>query len=182
RAIAAGAAASAPIVTVGVPRALYVNAHGGGLRGAVFTGQMLARADDATCGAFGERVAAFSGVSGGSVGIATYLLARQELMARGGWKGCERGTSGAPGEPTKTPLADIVTGALVQDHLSAAIGRLVAWDALSLPPIRGRALLDSWDDALTGALVARFSGTRADYAGFALPLAALDGGFAVAPA
>ena len=203
RAVAAGAAASAPIVTAGAPRALYVNAHGGGLRAAVFTAQVLARADDATCGAFGEQVAAFSGVSGGSVGIATYLLARQELVARGGWSDCERAVSGtpaqsAPGRPkpaepprgaaseasvgaNKTPLADIVTGALVQDHLSAAIGRLVAWDTLSLPPIRGRALLDSWADALSSALVAHFKGTRADYAGFALPLAALNGGFAVAP-
>jgi hypothetical protein len=187
-----------------VSRGLYVNAHGGGLRAAVFTAQVLARADDATCGAFGEQVAAFSGVSGGSVGIATYLLARQELMARGGWSGCDRAASGPPAEsppgrpkPTAsprgaaseagvganaTPLADIVTGALVQDHLSAAIGRMVAWDTLSLPPIRGRALLASWDDALTGALLAQFKGARADYVGFALPLAALNGGFAAPPA
>ena len=67
------------------PRRCNVNAHGGGLRAAVFTAQVLARADDATCGGFGKQVAAFSGVSGGSVGIATYLLARQELVARGGW-------------------------------------------------------------------------------------------------
>ena len=53
------------------------NAHGGGLRAAAFTAQVLAGADDASCGRFGEQVAAYSGVSGGSLGIATYLVARQ---------------------------------------------------------------------------------------------------------
>jgi predicted acylesterase/phospholipase RssA len=172
------AAASAPTV----PRALYVNAHGGGLRAAVFTAQVLARADDATCGAFGAQVAAFSGVSGGSVGIATYLLARQELVARGGWGSC----AGAPaGTPAKTPLADIVTGTLVQDHLSLAISRMLAVDAPHLwgSPTRGKALLRSWDDALIASLGAHFTGTKADaFTGFALPLAALNGGFAKAPA
>ena len=62
QALPAAAAASAPTAA----RALYVNAHGGGLRAAVFTAQVLARADDATCGAFGQQVAALSGVSGGS--------------------------------------------------------------------------------------------------------------------
>jgi uncharacterized membrane protein len=176
---AAGAAVPAAAASAPVPRALYVNAHGGGLRAAVFTAQVLARADDATCGAFGEQVAAFSGVSGGSVGIATYLLARQTLVARGGWGDCHRD---APDKPRRTPLADIVTNVLVQDHLSPAIGRMVAWDTLSLPPIRGGALLDSWNDALTSALAAHFKGTQPhDYAGFALPLARLSGGFAVAP-
>ena len=172
------AAASAPAV----PRTLYVNAYGGGLRAAVFTAQVLARADDASCGAFGKQVAAFSGVSGGSVGIATYLVARQELMARGGWAGCVRDSEGAP---AKTPLADIVTGALVQDHLSPVISRMLAVDLPHLwgSPVRGQALLDSWNGALTTSLTTHFAGTHADdYAGFALPLAALNGGFATVPA
>jgi hypothetical protein len=174
---AGAAAASAPAPA----RSLYVNAHGGGLRAAVFTAQVLARADDATCGAFGERVAAFSGVSGGSLGIATYLVARQELQARGGWGTCVRGGNGAP---ATTPLADIVTGALVQDHLSPVISRMLAVDAPHLwgSPIRGKALLDSWNDALIDSLLARFEGTQADaYTGLALPLAALTGGFASVP-
>ncbi len=164
------------------PRPLYVNAHGGGLRAAVFTAQVLARADDATCGAFGQKVAAFSGVSGGSVGIATYLLARQELAARGGWGACTRD---AAGKPIDTPLADIVTGALVQDHLSPVISRMLAVDAPHLwgSPVRGQALLDSWNGALIRALQARFDGTKADdFAAFALPMAALTGGLANPPA
>jgi hypothetical protein len=151
------------------------------LRAAVFTAQVLARADDATCGGFGQRVHAFSGVSGGSVGIATYLLARQELVARGGWGACTRDASG---RPLDTPLADIVTGALVQDHLSPVISRMLAVDAPHLwgSPVRGQALLDSWNGALTRSLQARFEGSRDDeFAAFALPLSALTGGLAAAP-
>ena len=173
-----GAAASAP----GPSRPLYVNAHGGGLRAAVFTAQVLARADDATCGGFGKQVAAFSGVSGGSVGIATYLLARQELVARGGWGTCARDASG---KPIDTPLADIVTGALVQDHLSPVISRMLAVDAPHLwgSPVRGQALLDSWNGALIRSLQARFDDSKADdFAAFALPMAALTGGLDVPPA
>jgi hypothetical protein len=172
------AAASAPAA----PRPLYVNAHGGGLRAAVFTAQVLARADDATCGDFGQQVGAFSGVSGGSVGIATYLLSRQELVARGGWGACARDASG---KPVDTPLADIVTGALVQDHLSPAISRMLAVDAPHLwgSPLRGQALLDSWNGALINALQARFEGHKVDdFAAFALPMAALTGGFDQPPA
>jgi len=177
-ATAPAAAASAPAQ----PRTLYVNAHGGGLRAAVFTAQVLARADDATCGAFGEQVAAFSGVSGGSVGIAAYLVARQELVARGGWPGCVRGNEGAA---AKTPLADIVTGALVQDHLSPVISRMLAVDLPHLwgSPVRGQALLDSWNGALLTSLSEHFAGSQADeYAGFTLPLGALTGGMTPAPA
>ncbi|HEX6720242.1 MAG TPA: hypothetical protein VF107_01670, partial [Burkholderiaceae bacterium] len=168
--------------TLPAPRPLYVNAHGGGLRAAVFTAQVLARADDATCGAFGQQVAAFSGVSGGSVGIATYLLARQELVARGGWGACAHD---AAGKPEHTPLADIVTGALVQDHLSPVISRMLAVDAPHLwgSPVRGQALLDSWNGALIRSLQARFEGRPVDdFAAFALPMAALTGGLAPAPA
>ena len=178
KAVPPGAAASAP----GPSRPLYVNAHGGGLRAAVFTAQVLARADDATCGGFGKQVAAFSGVSGGSVGIATYLLARQELVARGGWGTCARDASG---KPIDTPLADIVTGALVQDHLSPVISRMLAVDAPHLwgSPVRGQALLDSWNGALIRSLQARFDDSKADdFAAFALPMAALTGGLDAPPA
>jgi hypothetical protein len=50
-------------------------------------------------------------------------------------------------------------------------------------PVRGKALLDSWNSALTTSLTNHFPGLRADeVAGFALPLTALNGGFAAAPA
>jgi hypothetical protein len=121
-------------------------------------------------------------VSGGSVGIATYLLARQELVARGGWGACARD---AAGRTEHTPLADIVTGALVQDHLSPVISRMLAVDAPHLwgSPVRGQALLDSWNGALIRSLQARFEGRPADdFAAFALPMAALTGGLATPPA
>lgn len=175
-----GSAASAPAAT------LMVNAHGGGLRAAVFTAQVLARADDASCGEFGQRVGAFSGASGGSLGIATYLLARQELLVReGGWpRDCNSRESGAP---AKAPLTDIVTQALVQDHLSPVISRMLAVDAPHLPwaPVRGQALLDSWNGALIDALQTHYAKDKlpvTDIAAFALPLRALTGGFAVPPA
>jgi hypothetical protein len=55
----------------------FVAAAGGGLRAAYWTATMLAAADDRTCGEFGRHVYAYSGVSGGSLGIAAYLAQRQ---------------------------------------------------------------------------------------------------------
>lgn len=175
-------APAAPAVSTQRPlRPLYVNAHGGGLRAASFTAQVLARSDDASCGRFGSQVAAFSGVSGGSLGIATYLLARQAHVANGGWdQDC------VPGKSNATPLTDIVVRALVQDHLSPAVARMLAVDAPHLylwyGPRRGQALLDSWQDALLDALdAAPVKGTRSRM-GFELPLGDLSGGLSPAPA
>lgn len=167
------AAAEAPAL-VTAERPFYVNAYGGGLRAATFTAQLLARVDDASCGEFGEEVAAFSGVSGGSLGIATYLIARQELKQRNGWSDC------LPGVPSdKTPLTDIVVRTLVQDHLSPAVARMLAVDAPHLPwwsPTRGQALLDSWQSALVNSLAQGRPDQKDSIAAFAQPLAALTGG------
>ncbi|HEY0857146.1 MAG TPA: hypothetical protein VGE16_08820 [Albitalea sp.] len=176
---ASSAAPAAPAVpgsppSPAPPRSLYVNAHGGGLRAAAFTAQTLARADDASCGRFGEQVAAFSGVSGGSLGIATYLVAREEHVRRNGWSGC---TPGAPA--ATTPLTDIVVRALVQDHLSPTVARMLAVDAPHLPwsPARGQALLDSWQSALVDSLEqARTSASDRQPAAYAQRLGALSGG------
>lgn len=167
------APADAPAVSPPA-RPLYVNAYGGGLRAATFTAQVLARADDASCGRFGEQVAAFSGVSGGSVGIATYLVARQEHVRRGGWRGCVPGAPAAP-----TPLTDVVVRALVQDHLSPAVARMLAVDAPHLPwsPARGQALLDSWQSALADSLAKAYAQDGEPRpAAFAQRLGALTGG------
>jgi hypothetical protein len=69
----AGDAADAPVIVVA--------AEGGGVRAAVWTALALARLDDATCGAFGRRVYAISGVSGGSLGAAFYVAQRAEAPA-----------------------------------------------------------------------------------------------------
>ena len=60
----------------------FVAAAGGGLRAAYWTATMLAAADDHTCGEFGRHVYAYSGVSGGSLGIAAYLAQRQVWEAK----------------------------------------------------------------------------------------------------
>ena len=175
---AAGGAAASAVAATPPLRPLYVNAHGGGLRAAGFTAQVLAHADDASCGRFGAQVAAFSGVSGGSLGIATYLVARQAHVANGGWIAC------TPGKSDATPLTDIVVRTLVQDHLSPAVARMLAVDAPHLwwAPRRGQALLDSWQDALLEALdAAPAVGTRSRI-GFEQPLGALNGGLSPAPA
>lgn len=62
---------------------IIVAAEGGGVRAAVWTALALARLDDATCGAFGRRVYAISGVSGGSLGAAFYVAQRAEAAAMG---------------------------------------------------------------------------------------------------
>lgn len=166
---------AAPVATTQAPapRPVYVNAYGGGLRAAAFTAEVLAQADDATCGRFGEQVAAFSGVSGGSLGIATYLVARQELKARDGWAKCEAAAAQA-----KTPLTDIVTRALVQDHLSPAIARMLAVDAPHIygSPSRGQALLDSWQSALVSSLEEEHPQDARKPAALALRLRDLTGG------
>lgn len=171
--------AAAPIATLEAKfqgsqpaaRGVFVNAYGGGLRAAVFTAEVLAQADDATCGQFGESVVALSGVSGGSLGIATYLVARQAFKARGGWIDCGKDPS------TATPLTDLVTRALVQDHLSTPIARMLAVDAPHIPgsPTRGQALLDSWQSALVEALEVPEVDSK-KVMGFALPLGKLTGG------
>lgn len=185
-ALAPAKAASAPVVPM-----VYVNAAGGGLRAAVFTALVLAQADDASCGEFGRRLAALSGVSGGSLGLATYLVARQELSAAAdgaAWQGC----SGP--EVADLPLTRVVAHALVQDHLSPVISRMLAVDAPHLhgligqPPTRGQALLDSWNGALVSGLADALSqddkhpADKSRFAGFALPLPQLHGGLNPAPA
>lgn len=125
---------------------LIVNAYGGGLRAAIYTSQVLARADDASCGEFGKHIEAMSGVSGGSLGIAVYLVARQQLIAHGNpWAPCKKAT--------ETPLTDVVARALGQDHLSPVIARTLSLDLVPFTdPARGQAILDSWNDALADAL------------------------------
>ncbi|MCP3722369.1 hypothetical protein M3I53_04345 [Paraburkholderia sp. CNPSo 3272] len=55
---------------------ILVAAAGGGIRAAEHTALSLAAADDYTSGVFGSRIFAVSGVSGGSLGIASWLAAR----------------------------------------------------------------------------------------------------------
>jgi predicted acylesterase/phospholipase RssA len=159
---------------------IVVNAYGGGLRSALFTAQILAELDDRSCGEFGRRLERLSGVSGGSLGLAAYMVLRQEFVASGGWIDCKAAYTNLP------QLALLVEDALIQDHLSAVLTRMLSSDLVPyLAPRRGQALLDSWQDAITSVLSSRerIAGKgRVSLAGLALPLRLLSGGIAPAPA
>jgi hypothetical protein len=55
----------------------FVAAAGCGLRAGFWTANLLAAVDDATCGEFGRHVYAYSGVSGGSLGLAAFVAQRR---------------------------------------------------------------------------------------------------------
>lgn len=126
---------------------IVVNARGGGLRAAVYTAEVLADLDDQSCGHFGDRLAVMSGVSGGSLGIATYLLARQHFVASHHWDAC------SPSSGNPRDLRTAVEAALLQDHLSPALAHMLSADLWPLNrPSRGQALLDSWESSLQAAI------------------------------
>lgn len=141
-----------------------INADGGGLRAAMFTAEVLAIADDMTCGDFGAHVFAASGVSGGSLGIATWAVMRQEFVqgsvAKGqpAWDECKKSgrqyaSTDASPDPS-TPLRNRVYGVLAQDHLSATLASMLAHDIWPWGHAeRGQALLDSWQTAAQDVLL-----------------------------
>lgn len=164
-----------------------VHADGGGIRAAYFTAMVLARADDLTCGAFGARVFAASGVSGGSLGLAAWAVLRQELVERRApdpatsWQACERAK--AEGRTPPPLLQDLVRRTLVRDHLSPVLARMVGTDAVPAyhrPAQRGQALLDSWQSAATEALT-ELGLQPASVTAFARPLAQTTAGLDPAP-
>lgn len=155
---------------------LAIHADGGGLRAALFTAAVLAYADDLTCGDFGSHLFAASGVSGGSLGIATWAVMRQEYIRKTDysrkanvsektdaaevdpWGSC-KARRDDKGQPTivlgeRTPLADLVSSTLVLDHLSTALAAMLRGDLLTPTGDagRGQALLDSWQGAALGVL------------------------------
>lgn len=164
-----------------------VHADGGGIRAAYFTAMVLARADDLTCGAFGARVFAASGVSGGSLGLTAWAVLRQELVERRSpdpaksWQACVRAK--AEGRTPPPLLQDLVRRTLVRDHLSPVLARMVGTDAVPAyhrPAQRGQALLDSWQSAATEALT-ELGLQPASVTAFAQPLAQTTAGLDPAP-
>jgi tetratricopeptide (TPR) repeat protein len=145
----------------GMSSQLIVSADGGGLRAAAFTASVLAFADDFTCGAFGDRVRAVSGASGGSLGLATWLLAREAYLQKEliPWKACLQEIEGvlfdsrAPlPRAIESPLADHVIAILGRDHLA---GTLFTGLTMDIRPVarqfRGQQLVDSWQKAFKDA-------------------------------
>jgi hypothetical protein len=153
---------------------LAIHADGGGLRAALFTAEVLAIADDLTCGDFGSHVFAASGVSGGSLGIATWAVMRAEvvrlekekkLQPGNRWADCkqQREKAGiqeghAHRDGTRLlgprPLWTLVLDTLLQDHLTVALTSMLTADFLRLRgnAQRGQAMLDSWQGAALDTL------------------------------
>lgn len=166
-----------------------IHADGGGIRAALYTAQVMALADDITCGEFGRHVFAASGVSGGALGIATWAVMRQTYLqaeAESAWSECRdawdraaRAEKGYQQDFHHFPMFDSINFVLAQDHLSMALATALTTDALRPwgPAQRGQALLQSWQD-LT---VRRFAGMDPPPRGFATPLAETNAGVLPAP-
>jgi len=115
-----------------------VAASGGGLRAAYWTALLLAKLDDATCGQFSRHVYAYSGVSGGSLGVAAFEAQRATSPKNAG---CE---------PWRAQQTQQFLG---QDFLGSVIGstffaeplqRLFFWNTGA---DRGSVLADAWTTA-----------------------------------
>ena len=124
-----------------------VAAAGGGQRAAYWTGHALALLDDATGGRFGEHVFAVSGVSGGSLGAATFSALRAQKTGVG---------KTGVGVDTPTPVFSMAACArefLGDDFLAPTLAYLLFPDLLQqvlIPfPVpafdRARALEASWE-------------------------------------
>ncbi|AIJ45917.1 hypothetical protein O987_08910 [Comamonas testosteroni TK102] len=135
---------SRPSEQIEPARRVVVNAHGGGLRAAYFTAQVLARLDDFSCGRFGERLTTTSGVSGGSLGLATYLLARQHFVTHGDALGNTGWTRCSDEQPPDFPLSRLVDSLLINDHLSGVVSTMLTSDLFPGDARRGQSLLNSW--------------------------------------
>lgn len=134
--LAQGDAPDAPV--------MFVAAAGGGLRAAHWTARVLAAIDDATCNAFGRRMYAISGVSGGSLGAATYVALKADQPA----------DAACPAMQQPAPLSHSVERVLGRDFLAPVVGSFLFTDALQrwIPTpiiVRDRAwvLAEHWADA-----------------------------------
>ena len=121
-----------------------IHADGGGLRAALFTAEVLALADDLSCGDFGSHVFAASGVSGGSLGIATWAVMRAELTGDDPWADCKQLREKAGVRESHSywnwnnpsyryrffPLWFSVLNTLSVDHLTAALTSTLTTDLL----------------------------------------------------
>lgn len=190
--------------TLGAPGQLAIHADGGGIRAAQYTASVLAFADDLTCGDFGTHVRFASGVSGGSLGIATWAVLRDGYVRRQRalglplWPDCNvaqsvvkfgatlsdirAGRTGTFDPRGQFPLARLVRYTLAQDHLSAPIAKMLTWDIMPAflggNAQRGQALIDSWESTARAALASLDAGAEPTgaTAAFATPLSKMASG------
>ncbi|AUT67039.1 hypothetical protein [Paraburkholderia hospita] len=131
---------------------ILVAAAGGGIRAAEHTALSLAAADDYTNGVFGSRVFAVSGVSGGSLGIMSWLAARDSSVLPATQPICAN--------PMNLGGAWRLGHFYAHDFISPVATRMLSSDLpLALSPwptgqtSRDRALVDAW--ATSWAAVAK---------------------------
>lgn len=120
----------------------FVAAAGGGLRAAYWTATMLAAADDRTCGEFGRHVYAYSGVSGGSLGIAAYLAQRQVWEKLPGIERCQTGRREEMRGLLRRDFLAPVAGSLLFAEMTQ---RFIPFDYLEED--RGATLAKAWSAA-----------------------------------
>jgi hypothetical protein len=110
---------------------VFVAAQGGGIRAAYLTARVLAAIQD-RCPRFAHHVFAISGVSGGSLGGATFAALTATAQRVGQLDpapaaACERFDAAASAPPWFLPRSDAV---LRQDFLAPSIARLITSDLL----------------------------------------------------
>jgi hypothetical protein len=156
-----------------------VAAAGGGIRAAYWSATLLAAIEDRHPGVFSRHTVALSGVSGGSLGIATYLALTVQNRAKS-ISACRRA---APG-----PLQSCAMAMMSEDFLAPTAGSLLYPDLVQrfLPwPIpafdRAVTLEKAWEKAWTdqGLPNERFSRPLEDLwtadSDYSLPLLLLNG-------
>jgi hypothetical protein len=141
---------------------IVVAAEGGGIRAAAWTAMTLAELDRRAGGRLAPRIIAASGVSGGSLGLATWAALRRvprqgvDVDTDGGSDGDGRGSNGGEGSDGGSADRDIGARArafLSEDFLSPTLANLFFVDftqrLLPMPLFddRGRALTLSWESA-----------------------------------
>ena len=125
---------------------VVVATAGGGIRAAYWTGSLLAALEDRYGTAFGEHTFAISGVSGGSLGAATYVALRADRLESGGTRTCYD-------DPARS-LQVCASAVLSQDFLAPVVAGMLFPDLVQrfLPvPFqsldRGRVLESAWERA-----------------------------------
>jgi len=142
---------------------IVVAAAGGGSRAALHSASLLSRVDEATCGIFGDRVFAISGVSGGAIGAAAWSALRRDASADAAER---RHCRSVKSDERPAPRSDALEQFLARDHLSPVLAtalfsdlRRSAWpgESSSEPEgtrvgDRGQTLFSSIYDGYGGAL------------------------------
>lgn len=132
---------------IGDGKVFLVSSEGGGIKAAAWTALVLARLDFDTEGAFGERVLAASGVSGGSLGIATFVAMHRLL--RDGKLPLKDFQCGAFGRQPmdRCPARPFLTGDFLRPTLAnmLLVDQAQRWIPLAMFPDRGSTLEHAWE-------------------------------------